>query len=314
MKKMLSVALVMAVVNVFGNTGNELSEQPANETIIKFVPTVAVLSFEGRSREFENDNAGKSVAELLSVGLMNAGVNTIERAELDKALGELHLSAIGLVDSDSQVKLGRMIGAKILITGSIFKSGDKTFIVAKIIGTETSRVVGASVNGRNAPTDMVSELKKKVCALLEQRGNALLPAPLTQKSVRDNLAATIKGKQRKVFVKISENINIPAYDPAAQTEIENLLLALGFDVVANRSDAQYAIIGEAFAENAGSYGKFVAAAARIELKVTEVKDEKLLASGAQKERIAGASYQLVAKEAIAQAALRLAGELFRVLK
>ncbi|OQA87551.1 MAG: Curli production assembly/transport component CsgG [Lentisphaerae bacterium ADurb.Bin242] len=306
MKKMLFTLLCGGML-----TGMFAEEVPEP---IQFIPTVAVLPFEGRGRVFEDDAAGKSVAELLSVALMERGTNTVERAELDKALMELHLSAVGLVDKDSQVKLGRLVGAKILIAGSVFKSGDKTFVVAKVIGTETSRVVGASAGGKSTPAELIPELSKKVIALLEKRGEILLPSPLNQKSVAETLAQTVQGRQRTVYVKITENINLPTPDPAAQTEIERLLLALGFKIVPSRQDAEFTVTGEAFAEQAPAYGKFISAAARIELKVIAVKGEKLLASGAQKERLAGVTYQVAAKEAIAQAALCLAGELLSVLK
>ncbi len=296
----------------------EKTQQPpaaADESrTVELVPTVAVLPFEGRGRNFENVNIGKSVAELLSIGLMENGVETVERAELDKALDELQLSGIGLVSKDSQLKLGQLLGAKILITGSVFNDGKKNFVVAKVIGTETSRVIGASVSGQNEPTEMVGELQKKITELLEKRSGALLPKVLTEKSVASALSATVKGAKRKVYVSVSENISVPAIDPAAQTELEKLLLELDFEVVSSRSDAEFAITGEAFAENAGTYHKFVSAAARIEMKITAVKGDKLLASGKQKERIAGVSYQVAAKDAIGQAALRLAQELLPVMK
>ena len=56
-------------------------------------------------------------------------------SEIDKALEELHLSAVGLVSSDTQLKLGKLIGAKILISGSLFETSGKKYAVAKLIGT-----------------------------------------------------------------------------------------------------------------------------------------------------------------------------------
>lgn len=84
-------------------------------------------------------------------------------------------------------------------------------------------------------------------------------------------------------------------------------------MVKDRSEADFSIIGEAVAANAGSYQKFISASARVELSVFG-KDKKLLSAGAAKETLAGATYVIAAKDAIAQATLRLAGELCSVMK
>ena len=102
-------------------------------------------------------------------------------------------------------------------------------------------------------------------------------------------------------------------DPAAETELKKLMLALGFEVVANRSDADFAIVGEALAANAGTFRNFTSASARIELSVYNKKDQ-LLSTGAVRETLAGGSYVIAAKEALAQAALRVAGEVCGVMK
>ena len=305
MKKFLWCFL--AVLTVCGVHAEEKTQS-------QIVPTVAVLPFEARERSAANADMGKSVAELLNVALMESGcAELVERAELDKALNELHLSAVGLTDKSSQVKLGRFIGAKILITGSLFKAGDKNFVVVKVIGTETSRVIGASVNGTDDFTAMVPELTPKVVAILEKQYAKLLPKIESIASVAGELKASVKGNNRKVFVSVREDVNVSAPDPAAETELKKLLLTLGFHVIEDSNDADFVVRGEAVAANAGNYHKFTSAAARVELSIYG-KGKKLLATGAAKETLAGATYIIAAKDAIAQATLRLAGELFGAMK
>ena len=278
------------------------------------VPTVAVLPFESRDRQAASTDTGKSVAELLNVALMESGnADMVERAELDAALNELQLSAVGLTSKDSQVKLGRFIGAKILITGSLFKSGSKNFVIVKIIGTETSRVLGASASGTEDFTDLVPMLAPKVSAILEKQSAKLLPKEQNGETVSAQLKKTVQGKQRKVFVSVKEDIAVTVPDPAAETELKKLLLALDFKVVNTREEADFAVIGEAVAANAGNFHKFTSASARLELSVYN-KDKKLLATGAARETLAGGTYIIAAKEAIAQTALKLAGEFFPVMK
>ena len=301
MKKVITILAMLFTLGVF-----------AGEVVV--VPTVAVLPFESRDRQAASTDMGKSVAELLNIALMESGnAEMVERAELDAALNELQLSATGLTSKDSQVKLGRFIGAKILITGSLFKSGSKNFVIAKIIGTETSRVLGASASGTEDFTSLVPMLAPKVSAILEKQSAKLLPKEQNKEDVLSRLKKVVQGKQRKVFVKVKEDIAVSVPDPAAETELKKLLLALDFQVVNTRNEADYAVIGEAIAANAGNYHKFTSAAARLELSVYN-KDKKLLATGAARETLAGASYPITAKEAIARTALKLAGEFFPVMK
>ena len=280
----------------------------------QLVPTAAVLSFEARSRQASNDNVGKSMGELLFVKLLESGcVDLVERAELDKALDELHLSAVGMTSQDSQVKLGQLIGAKILITGSIFEAGQKRYAVAKIIGTETSRVKGCSVSGTGDYLELVPALAEKVQAVLENDVAKLLPRKATVFSVADSLAA-IKGNGRKVYLEVKEDIQQSVPDPASEIALKKTLLALDFQVVNVRSEADFAIVCEAVASNAGQYHKFSSAQARVELSVYQVKGEKLIATGARKETLAGATYIVAAKDAITQATLVLAGKVLQGLK
>ena len=288
--------------------------QAAEEAAPILVPTSAVLPFEARGRQAENDQAGKSVSDLLFVTLLeNGAANLVERAELDKALNELHLSAVGLVAPESQLQLGRLIGAKILISGSLFETGGKKYVVAKVIGTETSRVLGCSVNGRDDYVDLAPELAAKVAKVLEKDVDKLLPAKMTARSALDKLSE-VQGNRRPVYLSISEDIQLSAPDPASEIELKKLLLALGFEVVGSRSEAAFAIICEAVASNAGQYQKFSSASARVELSIYSGKDNQLLASGAAKETVASATYIIAAKDAIAQATLRLAGQLLPCLR
>jgi len=290
--------------------------QADEESAQVLVPTMAVLPFTARGRQAENDRAGDSVSDLLFVNLLENNIgNLVERSELDKALNELHLSAVGMVTPESQLQLGRLIGAKILISGSLFETGDKKYIVAKIIGTETSRVVGCSTSGnsRSDYVELVPELARKVVKMLEKDTPKLLPTKITVFSAADKLSA-VKGQQRKVYLSISEDINLRAPDPASEIELKKLLLALGFEITDTRSEAAFAIICEAVASEAGQYQKFSSAVARVELSVYKMKDNQLLATGATRETVASATYITAAKDAIAQATLRLAGELLKCMQ
>ena len=305
MKKILSVVLASLAAGVI------LAEDEAQTRI---VPTVAVLNFEARDRSAANSDMGKSAAELLSLALQESGcADLVERAELNRALEELHLSSVGLTDKSSQVKLGRLVGAKILLTGSLFKSGDNNTVVVKIIGTETSRVFAASVTGTKDFSQLIPELAPKVSAVLNEQSEKLLPKPETAESAADTLKSQVNGKQRKVAVIIKEDIHGESSESAAESELKKLLLALNFQIVDDPREADFVVRGSAEASNAGMYRNFHAAAARVDFSVN-ASGERLLAKGAANEVVAGATYAIAAKDAIAKAALHLAVELFVSMK
>ena len=94
---------------------------------------------------------GPKVATLLNANLSaEPQIITVERAELEKVLGEQELGLSGTVSPDTAAKVGHLTGAKVLVTGRVFKADKELMMVAKIIGTETSRVYGELVKGTTA--------------------------------------------------------------------------------------------------------------------------------------------------------------------
>src|ERR1051325_3295218 len=123
--------------------------------------TVAVFDFE--SREDAVRDLGPKVSALITA-LLSAEPRliTVERAELEKVLGEQELGLSGTVAPETAAKVGHLTGAKVLVTGRVFRADKELVIVAKIIGTETSRVYGELVKGQAAMpiTDLASDLSK----------------------------------------------------------------------------------------------------------------------------------------------------------
>src|SRR6516225_2086390 len=131
------------------------------------VLTVAVFDFQSTDESVRD--LGPKVATLINANLSaEPQIITVERTELEKVLGEHELGLSGTVSPDSAAKVGQLTGAKVLVTGRVFKIDKETFIVAKIIGTETSRVFGEMVKGTaaSAITDLSNDLAKKIAATI----------------------------------------------------------------------------------------------------------------------------------------------------
>ncbi len=256
----------------------------ASKTFADNNPVLTVAVFDFSSSDESVRDLGPKVATLVNANLSaDPNIITVERADLGKVLGEQELGLSGTVSPDTAAKVGQLTGAKVLVTGRVFEADNQLFIVAKVIGTETSRVYGELVSGPTEGSlgDLSAKLAQKVAADVEQKGETLVAKVKTH----DDYVAEIKKqlgdkKLPVVSVKISEqHFGQYIFDPAAQTEILLLLRQSGFEVVdelsTNRPDIS--ITGEAVSEFGMQKGNLKSCRARIEVTAHDVASGKVLA-------------------------------------
>src|SRR5208337_1369259 len=83
--------------------------------------TVAVFDFDSKDEAVRD--LGPKVATLVNANLSaEPQIITVERADLEKVLGEQELGLSGTVNPDTAAKIGQLTGAKVLITGRVFKA------------------------------------------------------------------------------------------------------------------------------------------------------------------------------------------------
>lgn len=275
------------------------------------VLTVAVFDFD--SKDDGVQGMGPKIATLVSANLSaEPNLILVERAELEKALGEQELGLSGTVSSDTAAKVGHLTGAKVLVTGRVFQADNNLVLVAKIIGTETSRVYGEIVNGKPGAniTDLSAELAKKIAADITAKGDTLVAKVVSHD---DRIAAIKKQlgdkKRPAVSVKIEEmHIGRPVIDPAAQTEFSLILQQCGFTVVDDISTnkAEIEITGQAFSEYGMTKGNLQSCRARIEIKVRDVASGKIIAVDRQTSVAVDLAEHIAGKTALQEGADELA--------
>src|SRR6185312_2416447 len=113
------------------------------------VPTVAVLPF--RDLSGAKASVGEAIRETVTSDLKTlGGVRVVERAELDRVLGEQHLQATE-VDPATAAKVGKMLGATLIAVGAYQQSASDVRLTARFVQVETGEVVGtAKVDGHAA--------------------------------------------------------------------------------------------------------------------------------------------------------------------
>jgi len=78
----------------------------------------------------------------------NKTITLIERNLLKKVMGELNLQASGAIDEDAARKLGKLLGADAVVTGTLNDVQDgMTEVNARIVETESGRILTAAAAG-----------------------------------------------------------------------------------------------------------------------------------------------------------------------
>jgi hypothetical protein len=122
-------------------TGNNLEAavHRAYENIIKDMPDQSRLALINIASEDEKD--GEFVLDELTDLLVNSKrYNIVDRRSLDSLRAERNFQMTGEVDDNSAVDIGKLLGAEIVITGSITGTTDKRLRI-KALGVETARIM-----------------------------------------------------------------------------------------------------------------------------------------------------------------------------
>lgn len=122
--------------------------------------------------------SSKALSELLQneFARRNAFV-MIERMKLDQALAEQQLELSGLVENEA-TKLGRLVGADEIVTGSIMKVNDQFAILVKVVDVATGVVrisEGVKVNDESKLERAVRSVVTKIVKEAKAQWGASLP-------------------------------------------------------------------------------------------------------------------------------------------
>lgn len=159
-------------------------------------PTVAVLPFVNSAIGATNDELAplsKGIADLLITHLaQNPGVRVVERENIQRLLDEQDMAANGRVDDATAARLGKLLGAKHMVTGSFVTDRSGTMVVTiKSIDSETGRIEWSHMEP--GKTDEFLAIIAKIGA----RANTALKLPELTPSARQTSEAKAE-KQKKV--------------------------------------------------------------------------------------------------------------------
>ncbi|HEY6158319.1 MAG TPA: CsgG/HfaB family protein [Gemmatimonadales bacterium] len=142
-------------------------------------PGIAVLPFDnggsyGQDKEnfeaLEKGIAGMMISELAA----NPSARVVEREQIEKLIAEQNLGASGKVTPETAAKVGKLVGARYVITGAFIDFYGDFRLDARMINVETSEIV--KVESDRMQRDHLFDLIRNVAGRLMKDAN-LPPLP-----------------------------------------------------------------------------------------------------------------------------------------
>lgn len=142
-------------------------------------PGIAVMPFDnsgsyGQDREnfdaLQKGIAGMLISELAA----NPAARVVERDQIQKLLDEQNLGASGRVDPQTAAKVGKLVGARYVITGTFIDFYGDFRLDARLVNVETSEIV--KVESDRMQRDHLFDIIRTVAARLMKDAN-LPPLP-----------------------------------------------------------------------------------------------------------------------------------------
>lgn len=127
---------------------------------------IAVLDFQLQGEGFASKDMGKIVSEWLITGLVETGrFDVIERRLLEKILEEQKLGVTGAIDPNSAAQLGKILGVKTIVSGTLTSLEGIVEINARLINVDTASIVAAEkvrASSASRLNDLVSQITEKI--------------------------------------------------------------------------------------------------------------------------------------------------------
>lgn len=168
MLKKLSLAVLLTAPTFIPLVQLPVHAQQQQQTPLR----VVIIPFRNLSEKAEDQWLGNSFAESLTMGLLKVkALQVIERGQLDAIVKEQNMGQSARVDEQSAPRLGKLLGAKLVVMGSFQKVGDQLQANVRFVDAETGEVDPnrfAQIQGPfNTIFDLQADLAKQLVNQLQ---------------------------------------------------------------------------------------------------------------------------------------------------
>jgi len=159
-------------------------------------PRLAILPFVGSS-----GGDGEAIATLFSFQRNIQEVFTVvpRTGAVDALIAEQNFQMTGYTDSDTIARLGRMLNADFVVSGHIYRLGDRNLVITTIINVETFEMIAGDYHEyRNIEEvrDLLPAMSQKIIAAAQRDGMdlpklAILPFQIRNKGIEKDDAEVL---------------------------------------------------------------------------------------------------------------------------
>lgn len=167
---------------------------------ITFLPAqnipIAIMDFDGRGI---SDIEAAALTDRLRNELFRLGAfEVVERGMMETILTEQDFQMTGCTSNECLVEVGRLLGARQIVGGSISKVGGTFTVSARRVDVETGKVLEVSdFDLRGELDEILTDGMKQVAVILSGREDAAMPMTTAKQSVPDTVESTQSAKQIK---------------------------------------------------------------------------------------------------------------------
>jgi len=132
-----------AVTDSSGQVKNDTTSAETIQIPIDTKTAVAVLELDPNG---VSDSEARALSDRLRIEIFNAGVfEVMEREKMNRILDEMQFHLNDCTSDECAIEIGRLIGVKNIIAGSISKVGEFFTVSARLIDVETSKIEATAI-------------------------------------------------------------------------------------------------------------------------------------------------------------------------
>jgi len=139
------------------------------------------------------------------VGKAN-GITVLERAGIARILEEQKLSLTGIISPEQAQQIGKLYGAKYIVTGILTDLGSELDVTLRIVSVETGEIIGAP----NSKIKMTPELSKLVSTIIYNEKTKEMELKAKQRELEAEI--DLKAKQMAMEIEIKKKAMIAALE------------------------------------------------------------------------------------------------------
>lgn len=200
--KLLVLSLALLVCGVISGLGVVQAAPQKKEAERVVGPTVAILYFDYSGTDTELGFLRKGLTQMLVTDLSQSeSLRIVERTDLEAVLQELKLNQSRKIDKASANRVGKLLGARYLVTGGYFEFQGRLRVDAKVIDVERGTTHGVGVLHDTAE---FLTLEAELAGKIQQQ---LLSLEATANKGRKATRKSARRSKRRAKVKARAKVN-----------------------------------------------------------------------------------------------------------